>query len=74
MNKDPEVVTEQAPLIILYGKSDLCMSNNGKDTRHTRKFSNRMHFVKNSKECYMCKTVSCEGGLQLGDIGTKNVG
>ena len=36
LNKDPDIVPEEAPLILLYSKSILCMSNNGKDTKHTR--------------------------------------
>ena len=32
-----------------------------------------MHFVMNGEECKMHKIDWCEGGLQLADIGTKNV-
>ena len=32
-----------------------------------------MHFVRNGEKCNMHKTNWCEGGLQLADIGTKNV-
>ena len=35
-NKDTDIVTEEAPLIVLDSKSDICMANNGKDTKHTR--------------------------------------
>ena len=38
LNKDQDIVPEEAPLIVLDGKSDMFMSNNGKDTNHTRKF------------------------------------
>ena len=31
MNKVTDLVTSQAPIIILDGKSDVCMSNNGND-------------------------------------------
>ena len=34
LNKDTDVVPEQAPLIILDSKSDICMAKNGKDTKH----------------------------------------
>ena len=42
MNKDPYVVPEQAHIIILDGKPAVCMANNGKYTKHTRKFSRRI--------------------------------
>ena len=44
LNKDPDVVTEQAPIIILYIKSAICNSNNGKETKHTRHISRIMNF------------------------------
>ena len=31
LNKDPEIVPEEAPLIVLDSKSAMCMSNNVKD-------------------------------------------
>ena len=73
LHKDPYVVPEQAPLIILDIKSGICMDKNGKYTKHTRHISRRMHFVINSEECNFHKTVWCEGDLQLADIGTNNV-
>ena len=36
LNKDPDIVPEEAPLIILDIKSDIFMTNNGKYTKHTR--------------------------------------
>ena len=36
LNKDTDIVPEEAPLIILDGNSDVCMDNNGKYTKHTR--------------------------------------
>ena len=36
LNKDKDVVIEQASLIILYSKSLVCISNNGKNTNHKR--------------------------------------
>ena len=44
-NKDPDVVLEQSPLILLDIKSDLCMANNGKHTKHTRHIFRRTNFV-----------------------------
>ena len=49
------------------------MANNGRDTKHTRHIASRMHFVMNGEKCKMHKIYWCEGGLQLADIGTKNV-
>ena len=50
LNKDPDIVPEEAPLIILYSKSSVCMYNNGKYNKHTRKISRRMHFVRNGEK------------------------
>ena len=36
LNKDPDIVPEEAPLIILDSKYSMCMDKNGKDTKHTR--------------------------------------
>ena len=32
LNKDPDIVPEEAPLIVLDSKSSMCMAKNGKDT------------------------------------------
>ena len=74
MNKDPDIVPEEYPLIVLDGKSAMCMANNGKDTKHIRHISSRMHFVRNGEKCKIHNIYGCEGGLQLADIGTNNVG
>ena len=50
LNKDSYVVPEQAPLIIMDGKSDVCIANNVKDTKHTRQISGWMNFVINGEE------------------------
>ena len=63
LNKDPDIIPEEAPLIILDSKSDMCMANNGKDTKHTRQIARRMHFVRNGEKCKMHKIYWCEGGL-----------
>ena len=39
LNEDPDIVTEETPLIILHIKSDVCMANNGNDIKHTRHIS-----------------------------------
>ena len=72
LNKYPDVVPEQEPLIILDIKSYIWMAKNGKDTKHTRNFSRRMNFVRNGEEFNLHKAVWCKGVLQLVDIGTKN--
>ena len=45
--KDPDIVPEEAPLIILDSKSDVCMDNNGKYTKNTRHIPRRVNFVRN---------------------------
>ena len=72
MNKDPYVVSEQAHLIILDSKSYVCMTNNGKDTKHTRHISRRMKLVSNGEYSNINKTVCCEGGLKLAEIVMNN--
>ena len=74
LNKDPDIVPEEAPMIILDSKSDMFMANNGKDTKHTRQISRIIHFVRNGEKEKMHNIDWCEGGLQLADIATKNVG
>ena len=73
LNEDPDIFPKEVPLIVLDSKSAMCMSKNGKDTKHTRHIARRMHFVRNGEKCKMQKIDSFEGGLQLVDIGTKNV-
>ena len=55
LNKDPDIIPEEAPLIILYSKSDFCMANNGKDTKHTSHISRKVHFLRNGSNCKMHK-------------------
>ena len=64
---------KEAPLIVLDSKYAMCMANSGRDTKHTRHISRRMHLVRNVEKCKMHKIDWCEGGLQLADIGTKNL-
>ena len=73
LNEDPDMVPKEAPLIVLDSKSTMCMAKNGRDTKHTRHIARRMYFVRNGEKCKMQKIDWCEGGLQLADIGTKNV-
>ena len=55
-------------------KYDMCMDNNGKDTKHTRHIARIMHFLSNGENLNMQNIDWCEGGLQLADISTNNVG
>ena len=73
LNKDPDIVPEEASLIVLDSKSAMWMAKNGKDTKHTRHIARGINSVRNEKKCKMHKIDWCEGGLQLADIGTKNV-
>ena len=74
LNKDTDIVPEEAPLIILNRNGDVCMANNGKDTKHTRHITRRVHFVRNGEKLKIHNNDWCEGGLQLEGIATKNVG
>ena len=50
LNKDPDIVPKEAPLIVLDSKSAMCMANNGKGTKHTRHIARRMHSVNNGEK------------------------
>ena len=73
LNKYPYLVPEQAPLIILYIKLFIYMSDSGKDTKHTRSIDRSIIFVGNGKVWHFNNTVCCERCLKLSDIETKNV-
>ena len=74
LNKDPDIVPEEDPMIVLDSKSDLCMAKNDKDNNHTRHIARIMYCVRNGEKCNMHKSDWCEGGLQLVEIATNNVG
>ena len=73
LNKDPDIVLDEAPLIAFDSKPSMCMAKNGKYTQHTRHIARRFYFIRNGEKFKMHKIVWCEGGMQLADIGTKNV-
>ena len=73
LNKYPDIVTEEDPLIVFDSKYAMCMAKHGKDNKHTRHISRIMNLVRNGEKCKMHKIDWCEGGLQLAEIGTKNV-
>ena len=74
LNKYPDIVPEEAPLVVLDSKSAICMAKSGKDTKHTRHIARRIYFVRNGEKCKMHKLGWCEVGLKLVDISTKNIG
>ena len=50
LNNDPDVVPEQAFLIILDSKSAICMAKNCKYIKHTINIAIKMNFVGNGEE------------------------
>ena len=56
--KDPYIVPEASPLIIMDSKSAVCMDNNGMDTKVTRHIYRRFYFVINGK-IVKCKILNC---------------
>ena len=54
LNEDPDIVPEEAPLIVLDSKSAICMAKNGRDTKHTRHIARRINLVRN-RENSRCK-------------------
>ena len=73
LDKDADMVSEQAPPILLDIKWAIYMAKNIKDTKHTRQISIIIHFVINGEECNFHKTMWYEVDMQLEDIWTKNV-
>ena len=74
LNKDPDMVPEEAPFIVLDSKSAICVDKNSKNTKHNRHISRRINFVRNGEKCKMQNIDWCEGGIQLADIATKTFG
>ena len=50
LNKDTDVVTEQAPLIILDRNLDVCTTKNGKGKKHTIQIDRTMHLLRKGEE------------------------
>ena len=73
LNKDPDIVPEESPLIILDIKSDVCMDNNVKDNKHKRHIFRRVHYVSNGEKRIMHHIDWCEGSLKSVDNATNNV-
>ena len=62
-NKDKDIVLEESALIILNRNSDVCMDNNGMDTKHNRHIVRRLNFVRNGEKLNFNKIGWSEGGL-----------
>ena len=63
LNNYPDVVPEEAPLIVLDSKPAMCIDKNGKDTKHTIQIARRIHCLSNVEKCKMHSIDWCEGGL-----------
>ena len=74
LNKDPDIVPEEASLIILYSESVFNIDKNGNYTKHTRHIAIIVHFVSNGESWKMHNIDWCKVGLQLEYISTKNFG
>ena len=74
LNKDPDIVPEEDPLIVLGSKYVMCMAKNGKDTKYTRHIARIIHFVSNGEKWKMHNIYWCERSLQLSYMATKNIG
>ena len=57
INEDPDMVPKESPLIVLDGKSAMCMDKNGKDTKHTRHIARRMHLLRNGEKYNINKLI-----------------
>ena len=55
MNKNPDIVPEESPLIILDSKSAICMAKNGEDTNQIRQIDIRVQSVRNGENWKMHK-------------------
>ena len=50
LNKDPDIVPEEDPIIILDSKSAVCMDKNGKDTNNISNIARRVHISRNGEK------------------------
>ena len=74
MNKHPDIVPEEAPLIILDINSSVCMAHNGRYTKQKGHIFRRVNSVRNGENYNMHKIDWCEGGFQFSDMATKTFG
>ena len=54
-NKDPDIVPEESPMIVLYSNHAMFMDNNCKDTKQARHITRGMHFERDREKCKMHK-------------------
>ena len=57
LNKDPDICPKGNPLTVLDSKSSMCMSKNGKDTKHTRHIARRINFLRNGENARCTKSI-----------------
>ena len=74
LNKDPSIVPESAPIIVLDSKSAVCMDNNDKDTKYTSHIYRKVNVLRYGEKCKWHKIGWCEGDCKLEETATKNVG
>ena len=74
LNKDPDIVPEEAPLFILDRNYNVCIAKHSKDTKYTINIYRRVNFVRNDEKQKIHKIDWCEGYMQLTYIKTRNVG
>ena len=74
LSKNPGIVPEEDPLIILDIRSNFFMDDNGKDTTHTRHISIRVHSGSNGEKCKIQNINLSEGSRQLSDIANNSFG
>ena len=60
LNKDPDIVPQEAPMIVLDSKSAMCMANNDEYTKHTRHIVSRINFSRNGEKYKMHKIDWCK--------------
>ena len=74
LDKDTDIVSEVASIIILDIKYAVCMDKNVKDNNHTRHISIRVHFLRSGEKCKFHSIDWFVVVLQVVHIATKNVG
>ena len=50
LNKNPDIIPEEYNIILLYSKSSVCMTKNGKYTNHTRHIARIVNYVSNGEK------------------------
>ena len=63
LSKDPDIVIEEAPLIILDINSAVCLTNNGKNNNYTSHIPRRVNSVINGDKCKIHDIDWCKVGL-----------